>query len=121
MSLLIDNELWVVPNYPRAHKETEMPIGEEFTEVKETAVADARGRITLGPGLAKQKFKVSINANGEVLLTPVVTISVPPNEAWLHKNPTALRAVRQGMDDAEHGRVYDLGSFAEYAELDVDE
>jgi hypothetical protein len=98
-----------------------MPLTDEFEEVKETAIADERGRVTIGPRAAKQKFKVSVNAKGEILLTPIVTFSVPADEAWLYRNASALGYVRKGIEDAASGRVRDLGSFSKYADLDADE
>jgi hypothetical protein len=43
---------------------------------------------------------------------------VPEKGHWLYKNPDALRSVLKGIRDAEEGKLYDLGSFAEYAKDD---
>ncbi|HYX26782.1 MAG TPA: hypothetical protein VFC23_21700, partial [Thermoanaerobaculia bacterium] len=44
-------------------------------------------------------------------------ISVPVSEAWLHRNPEAIKAVRRGIQEAEEGKAVSVGSFASYAEL----
>ena len=98
-----------------------MTITEEFTESTETAIADAGGRVMLGPKASLQSFRVSVGNSGALLLVPIVAPPVPDDEAWLYSNPAALQAVRQGLDDAANGRVHELGSFAQYAEGDIDD
>lgn len=90
---------------------------EDFVETKAFAIADARGRITLGAHAVKKQYRISENAKGEVLLTPV--ISIPENEAWLYQNPRAIDLVRRGLEDVTAGRIHDTGSFAQYADLDI--
>jgi len=91
----------------------------EFVETKTPVQADDRGRITLGKQASNKQYSVRENARGELLLTPVV--SIPAHEAWLYNNPQALASVRKGLADAAAGRVHDLGSFAEFADLEIDE
>lgn len=60
-----------------------------------------------------------INDAGEILLSPVVTI--PEQEFWLWQNTSALAAVRRGIEQADQNEVHDLGSFAQYADLEVED
>lgn len=34
---------------------------------------------------------------------------------WIFKDPKALASLKKGIKDAEKGHLYDLGSFAKYA------
>lgn len=70
-------------------------------------------------GLEKLCFTIHSNSAGEILLVPETTI--PLNEAWLHRNPVALKSVLTGIQQAEHGQLKNLGSFGQYAETDLDE
>ena len=80
---------------------------------------DAKGRITLG-ALAKgvDSFIASKDKNGRITLEPMV--SIPARELWLYQNKKALKMVMDGIEDAKAGRVRSLGSFANYADDDVD-
>lgn len=66
---------------------------------------DAKRRVVLPPGLVKDNVTFHIYANnfGQIVLDP--QISIPASEAWLYKNPEALEAVRQGLQDLAEGRV----------------
>ena len=88
------------------------------TLVKNIVSADARGRITLSPKWAHSQFSVVENERGELLLTPVVTI--PKQEAWLFANKEALDLVRQGLEESGRGETVYLGSFAEFADIEID-
>ena len=93
-----------------------MPVimDEEFEEVK-TVSLDARGRVAIGTAGATRQYSVARNRHGQILLTPVV--QVPEYEMWLWKNPEALGAVRRGLEDEVAGRVHNIGSFAEFANM----
>ena len=54
----------------------------------------------------------------QILLSPEIGVS--RQEAWLYKNPEALASVRRGLQDAAEGKVHDLGSFAEFADDEID-
>ncbi|MGH8001549.1 MAG: HEAT repeat domain-containing protein [Brasilonema sp.] len=47
--------------------------------------------------------------------------SFDKKEAWLWHNSEALEMIRKGIQQAAAGEVYDLGSFAEYADLEIDD
>jgi predicted transcriptional regulator len=81
---------------------------------------DSKGRITLGK-LAEgiSSFRVHREADGRVILEPYVEI--PKRERWLYKNPKALAALEAGIADAAAGRLVSMGSFAKYANDDIDE
>ena len=82
-------------------------ISASYTQV-DTKTVDAKHRITVGEPLAPG-YRVQIYKNeddGTVLLVPCVEI--PAREAWLYKNPKALKSVLQGIKDAEEGRLHKL-------------
>ena len=90
-----------------------------FRVLKDIIRPDERGRITLG-NLAKSKsYKVMINDAGQILLNPVATI--PEQELWLWQNASALASVGRGIEQAAKQETYDLGSFAQYADSEVDD
>jgi hypothetical protein len=64
------------------------------------------------------RFVIYTNDVGQILLSP--EIGVPLHEAWLYKNPEALAGVRKGLQDAAEGKVHKLGSFAEFADDEID-
>jgi hypothetical protein len=47
--------------------------------------------------------------------------SLPSAEPWLRKNSVARASVERGLQQAAAGEVHYLGSFAEYADLDIDD
>jgi len=69
--------------------------------------------------LSELRFTIYQNKAGQVLLSPAT--SVPLHEAWLLKNPTALVSVRRGLGQAAAGELVDRGSFAQYADDELDE
>jgi hypothetical protein len=79
---------------------------------------DAKKRVTLGKALSdldeNVRFDVYRNESGQIVLDPQV--SIPASEAWLYRNPEALAAVRQGLQEAAEGKTVYLGSFASYAD-----
>lgn len=93
-----------------------------ITEVRKTLRPDSKGRITLG-NLASGAscFKAYKDKKGRIVLEPQV--EVPAIEAWLWKNPVAMRTVQKGLKDSAEGKLIERGSFAQYvAEVaEVDE
>lgn len=90
-----------------------------FRVIKEIIQPDSRGRISLGTEAKSKTYRVLTNDLGQILLEPVVAI--PESEAWLFKNPEALSAVKQGLQESAEGLTTSLGSFAEYADLALEE
>ena len=83
-----------------------------------TSNADAKGRVVLGPKYANKLFRVSEQPDGNLLLEPIVTVH--EREAWLFQNPEALAMVMQGIAESKAGKGKYLGSFAQYADIDID-
>jgi len=89
-----------------------------FELVSDYVKPDRKHRITLGVELTSASagtsaYNVYKNAAGQIILDPVAVI--PVSELWLFKNPKALAAVREGIEQAGRGQTHDLGSFAKYA------
>jgi hypothetical protein len=64
------------------------------------------------------RFVIYTNELGQILLSP--EIGVPLHEAWLYENPKALASVRRGLQDAAERKVHNLGSFAKFADDEID-
>jgi hypothetical protein len=62
-------------------------------------VADAKGRVVLGPKAANQSVQVEESGVGE--WTVRLVEPVPVKDAWLFKNPEALRRVQRGFQQAQ--------------------
>lgn len=93
-------------------------LDQNFEPFGESAL-DERKRITLTKAVdalrdrfkeepAKIRFAIYLNKAGQILLSPEVAI--PLHEAWLFKNPDALRSVLRGIEQAKEGKLEDLGS-----------
>ena len=54
-------------------------------------------------------------------LEPIVPIPIPERERWLFENPEALAAVKEGLKDSAEGKGEYIGSFSQYADLELDE
>lgn len=87
--------------------------------VKKTSNSDSKGRVVLGPQYANKMFRVSEQPDGNVLLEPVVTVH--EREVWFYKNPEVQAMVQEGIRQSLAGETVSLGSFAQYADLDIDE
>ena len=68
--------------------------------LKSLKVADAKGRVLLGPNVAKRPVQVEDRGEGEWTIRLVEP--VPIKEAWLFKNPEALRRLRNGVQQAQN-------------------
>lgn len=92
-----------------------MSLDGEFHLLKTEIQPDDRGRITIGQEVVGgQRYRVLVNANGQILLDPVVTI--PTSELWLLRNAPAFASVLRGVTQAQAGALKSLGSFAEFTE-----
>ncbi len=63
-------------------------------------------------------FRASTDKRGRIILEPYAEI--PANEKWLFDNQPALTAVRVGLSQAAAGRVKSRGSFARFANEEID-
>jgi hypothetical protein len=90
---------------------------QDFREIKDDVHADTRGRLTLGAVAKEKKYKVFVNDMGQILLDPVV--SIPEHELWLWQNAEALDLVKRGLKQSAEGQGRSLGSFAQYADLEI--
>jgi hypothetical protein len=88
------------------------------SQAGKTVRSDSRGRIPLGAGAVDKDFRVEYREDGTISLIPVVFI--PEREAWLYKNEQAIAQVREGLADASEGRVREVGSFAQYADAEIE-
>jgi hypothetical protein len=88
--------------------------------MEQTFRLDSKGRITLGK-LAEgvSSFRATRDSEGKITLIPYVEI--PAREMWLYQNTKALAAVEEGLRDVAAGRIVSMGSFAKYANVDLDE
>lgn len=77
---------------------------------------DAKGRILLGKltqGISS--FNVTQD-NGRIILEP--NVEIPAIEKWLWENKSALKKVKQGIQDSKSGKVKSRGSFAAFVDDD---
>lgn len=91
-------------------------------------VLDERKRLALAKAVehlrrvfgdvSRLRFTVLTNKAGYILLVPETP--VPLHEAWIYKNPARLASVMEGIKQAEEGGLNDLGSFARYADDEID-
>jgi hypothetical protein len=70
------------------------------------------------PTKSALRFMVYVNEAGQILLEP--SVSVPLREAWLYKNPKALAKVREGLAQLGKYKPRSLGSFAQYADDEIE-
>lgn len=94
-------------------------LNTNFRIIKEAIRTDDRGRITIGNEAKGKTYQVLVNDLGQILLEPVITI--PERERWLFENPEALASVKQGLKESAEGKAKYLGSFAQYADLEIDD
>lgn len=106
-------------------------LNENFKRIGDVAL-DERKRVSLTRALESLKerlgdkneldsairFGVYVNDAGQVLLSPEV--SVPMHEAWLLRNPEALAKVKEGIRQASEGQLESIGSFAKYADDEIE-
>ena len=114
--------LWESPTQDSMPDNTKKPkVVREASAVYggKTSRADSKGRVVLGAHLANKTFRVTEQADGNLLLEPVVVIH--EREAWLYQNPEAMAMVRKGIKESKAGKGVSLGSFAQYADLEIEE
>lgn len=47
--------------------------------------------------------------------------NIPQEELWVWEDPTVWDSLERGLRQAQAGEVHDLGSFAQYADLEIDD
>ncbi len=52
---------------------------------------------------------------------PIPSKIIPKPEQWLWQNPQALASVLKGIHQVAEGNVQELGSFGQYANLEIDD
>lgn len=70
-----------------------------------TLKIDAKGRITVGPYLPKGTSSVQVKTDDEGNVTLIPFVEIPVREAWLYKNPEALRSLMDGIKQADSGQT----------------
>lgn len=80
---------------------------------------DHSGRMTLGKKDANKTYSVDRKSDGTLVLTPVAII--PERELWIWKNKEALGAVKEGLEQLARGEGVSLGSFAQYADVEIED
>jgi hypothetical protein len=93
-----------------------MAIRNRTEEIKRI---DALGRISLGKELANEPYVITRDDHGTIVLTPVAII--PKRELWLWENKEALAAVKEGLEQSARGEGKYIGSFAQYANDEVED
>jgi hypothetical protein len=80
---------------------------------------DSKGRVCLGK-LAEgvSSFLVTLDSEGHIVLYPYS--EVPAREKWLWENREALAAVKEGLEQSENGQRRYRGSFAQYADDEIE-
>ena len=91
-----------------------------FTPIGEFS-ADDRARIAFGKaGVHRDdRFAVAVNDQGEILLTPLV--SIPKRELIIWEDAQLRASLARGLADSAAGRVQDLGDFTQYADDNNDD
>ena len=80
---------------------------------------DTKGRVALGKlALGVSSFHATTDNKGRIILEPYTEI--PASEKWLFDNKPALAAVKKGLSQAAAGRIKSLGSFARFANDEID-
>jgi hypothetical protein len=82
---------------------------------------DSRSRISIAAFIPKGMQISSLKAYQEgdrIILEPMAEI--PARELWLHQNKDAMASLDKGLEDAEAGKVHDLGSFAQFADDELE-
>jgi hypothetical protein len=99
------------------HGTEDKMVTETFHAVGE-AVADERGRIPMGKsGVRKDdRYAVAVNDDGQILLTPLV--SIPRRELVVWQNQALRESLARGLAEAASGEVEEMGSFASFLDAD---
>jgi len=88
-----------------------------FTPVGEMT-ADERSRIAFGKAGVRRddRYAVAVSADGEILLTPLV--SVPKRELLVWEDELVRASLGRGLAQSAANETIDLGDFTQYADAD---
>jgi hypothetical protein len=67
-----------------------------------TKTIDDKGRLALGSRFANRQVIIEENNESQLIITFAKV--VPEREAWLYKNPEALKSVLLGLSQAREGK-----------------
>lgn len=86
-----------------------------FTPVGEVS-ADERSRIAFGKAGVRRddRYAVAVNENGDILLTPLVTI--PKRELLVWENELVRASLGRGLAQSAAGETVDLGDFTQFVD-----
>ena len=68
----------------------------------------------------------SVATRSSMRIRPLASTSdplaaIPEGERWIWANSEAMQSFVRGKEDVRHDRIFDLGSFAQYVDIDVDD
>ena len=92
-----------------------MILNQDFQLLHEATISED-GTLQLGKNAIAKRYRILINTDGQLLLDPIAD-----REQWLWQNPEAIATVQTGITQAAQGETRSLGSFAQYANLEVDD
>jgi len=83
--------------------------------------ADERSRIAFGKAGVRRddRYAVAVNDDGDILLTPLVTI--PKRELLVWENELVRASLGRGLAQSAAGETVDLGDFSQFADDEVDD
>ena len=67
-----------------------------------TKTIDDKGRLALGSRFANRSVIIEETNESQIIIT--LAKVVPEREAWLYKNPKAMKSVLQGLSQAREGK-----------------
>lgn len=79
-------------------------------------VADERARLAVGKAGVRgdDRYAVAVNDDGEILLTPLV--SIPKRELLVWEDQQVREALGRGLLQTASGELVDRGDFSQYAD-----
>lgn len=86
-----------------------------FSPIGEVS-ADERSRIAFGKAGVRRddRYAVAVNSEGEILLTPLV--SIPKRELLVWEDQLVRESLARGLAQSAAGEVVDLGDFTQYVD-----
>lgn len=96
-----------------------MTVEQNFHPVQSAIQVDEAGYINLGQAVKGKSYRLLVNDAGQILLDPIEHL--PEREQWLWQNEVALNSVQRGVTQVATGERQHLGSFAQYADLEIDD